>query len=147
MPARVLAPSVPLVADGVGVGARGGPYLLRLELAEVGVAVVDVHVVATLDDALVGGANDALAALELFEAVCSPACHARRGEHGRAQVNRDAEHVVHEARVQVDVGAQDLACALLLCHDLWRHAFDVLEELELALELGALGQTRGVLGR
>ena len=74
-----------------------------------------------------------------------PACHARRGEHGRAQVHRDAEHVVHEAGVQVDVGAQDLARALLLGHDLRRHALDVLEELELALELGALRQARGVL--
>ena len=46
---------------------------------------------------------DDFCVLYLFQAVGTPAGHTRRSKEGRVKVSRDAEHLVNEPRVKVDV--------------------------------------------
>ena len=73
-----------------------------------------------------------------------PAGLAGNREQRREELFGDAEHLVDQARVHVDVGADRLGAALDLGEELRGQALDGLDELELRLVLGALRQLAGV---
>ena len=90
-------------------------------------------------DALVGRTYDAAALeVELLVAVGAPADDAGHGEERRVDLARDAYAVIDEARVEVDVGAKDLAFALDLVDGLDGDLLDEFHELQL-LEAALLG--------
>ncbi len=69
-----------------------------------------------------------------------PASHAAAGEQRGKQLLRDAHHGVDEARVHVHVGTHVLTGALFAQDHLGRQALDALQEIELGLVLGSLGE-------
>lgn len=71
----------------------------------------------------VGRANDFLV-LDLLQAVGTPARHARRGEEGGVEIPGDAQHLIHQARVQVDIGGEGIAGAVSLLQEPSADVFD-----------------------
>ena len=88
--------------------------------------------------------NDApILEVQLFQPMRAPADDSRHRENRRIQLQGDADHLVNEARVEVEVGADGAAAAVDAGDAVQAALFDELEEVELPLEAFFGRQRRG----
>ena len=84
-------------------------------------------------DAHVGGADDLVHADQLLDAVGAPADDAGDGEEGGVQLHGDAQQIVEETAVQIDVGAHALVDGAVFGDELGGLYLDVAVEGQVVL--------------
>ena len=73
-----------------------------------------MYSVKLFHNAHICGTDDLVHGYELFDTVCTPADDPRYGEYSGVEFLRDAEHLIYEAAVEVDIGADALVDLSLL---------------------------------
>ena len=95
---------------------------------------------ARFHDACIGRADDLVHIDKLLQPVGAPADDARDGEDRGVKLERDVQHVVDKAGIEVDVGGNALVDVTFFGNDLRGQALDHVVEIEIRLAVLGFGQ-------